>query len=95
MVAVIDVKSCKTDGHSILCRFLRRDIAAAPQPPDIQHRQGSQLTSKRFTVVFKALSIAISMDGRAGLEWLWRSAKYEDVNLTDYSNTLGLIEGLM
>lgn len=53
--------------------------------------QGSQFTSAEFTGRLKQAGISISMDGRGRaldnifVERLWRSVKYEEVYLNDYS----------
>ena len=62
--------------------------------------QGSQFTSEAFTGRLEAAGIAISMDGRKRaldnvfIERLWRTVKYEDIYLKDYSTADELIEGL-
>ena len=54
--------------------------------------QGSQFTSIDFTAVLKRAEIAISMDGKGAwrdnvfVERLWRSVKYEEVNLHAYKS---------
>jgi putative transposase len=54
--------------------------------------QGSQFTSEKFTGELEARDIAISMDGRGRcmdnifIERLWRSLKYEEVYLKDYTS---------
>lgn len=54
--------------------------------------QGSQFTSTDFTAVLKKAGIQISMDGvgraidNIMVERLWRSVKYEEVYLKDYSS---------
>jgi len=60
---------------------------AVRETRDLQHRQGSQFTSPRFTGVLQEAGIRISMDGRGRwmgnmfVERLWRSLKYECVYL--------------
>jgi putative transposase len=61
--------------------------------PDIFNSdQGSQFTSEKFTGELAAREIAISMDGRGRcmdnifIERLWRSLKYEEVYLKDYTS---------
>lgn len=62
--------------------------------------QGTQFTSRKFTSVLKEAEIGISMDGRGRaldnvfVERLWRSVKYEDVYLWDYSTPQELESGL-
>lgn len=54
--------------------------------------QGSQFTSPRFTQVLKDHDIRISMDGKGRaldniwVERLWRSLKYEEVYLNEYTD---------
>ncbi len=61
------------------------------RPEIFNSDQGSQFTSADFTGELKARSVAVSMDGRRGyldnifIERLWRSLKYEEVYLRDYS----------
>jgi putative transposase len=62
--------------------------------------QGVQFTSADFTGKLSSLGIQISMDGRGRaldnifVERLWRSVKYEDVYLKDYSSGLEAYQGL-
>ena len=69
--------------------------------PDIFNSdQGSQFTSIEFTNRLKAEGIQISMDGRGRaldnifVERLWRSVKYEDAYLHDYTTVPEAILGL-
>jgi putative transposase len=70
-----------------LKRALRRG-----RPEIFNSDQGSQFTSEKFTGELQARQIAISMDGRGRcmdnifIERLWRSLKYEEVYLKDYSS---------
>jgi putative transposase len=62
------------------------------RPEIFNSDQGSQFTSEKFTGELLAKQIAISMDGRGRcmdnifIERLWRSLKYEEVYLKDYSS---------
>lgn len=62
--------------------------------------QGSQFTSERFIEVLKSRNIQISMDGKGRaldniyVERLWRSLKYEEIYLKDYSDMKELKEGI-
>jgi putative transposase len=62
--------------------------------------QGSQFTSEAFTGRLAAESILISMDGRGRaldnvfVERLWRTVKYEDVYLKDYSDPPDAVRNL-
>jgi len=62
--------------------------------------QGPQFTSEAFTGRLQAENILISMDGRGRaldnvfVERLWRTVKYEDVYLKDYSDPPDAIHNL-
>jgi putative transposase len=62
------------------------------RPEIFNSDQGSQFTSEKFTGELAAREIAISMDGRGRcmdnifIERLWRSLKYEEVYLKDYTS---------
>ena len=69
--------------------------------PDIFNTdQGSQYTGNDFTGVLKQHQIQISMDGKGRcmdnifIERLWRSVKYEEVYIKEYSNVKELINAL-
>ncbi len=69
------------------------DEALARATPEIFNSdQGSQFTAAAFTSRLESCGIAISMDGRGRaidnvfIERLWRSVKYEDVYLQDYTD---------
>ena len=69
-----------------LKRALRRG-----RPDVFNSDQGSQFTSEKFTGELESRGIAVSMDGRGRcldnifIERLWRSLKYEEVYLRDYT----------
>jgi putative transposase len=62
--------------------------------------QGVQFTSSDFTELLKHEGIQISMDGRGRaldnvfVERLWRSVKYEEVYLKDYTSVREARQGL-
>ena len=62
--------------------------------------QGSQYTVEGFTGVLKKHGIRISMDGKGRamdnifIERLWRSVKYEEAYLKEYSNVKELVKSL-
>jgi putative transposase len=62
--------------------------------------QGAQFTSEAFTGRLEAENIVISMDGRGRaldnvfVERLWRTVKYEDVYLKDYSDPPDAVRNL-
>lgn len=77
------------------------DIALAQGGPMIFNTdQGVQFTSCAFTGRLEQAGIAISMDGRGRaldnifVERLWRSVKYEDIYLKDYTTVPALEAGL-
>jgi putative transposase len=67
------------------------DALSFRRPEIMNSDQGSHFTSPRYTQLFEAVQSRISMDhrGRAYdnifIERLWRSLKYEDIYLKDYS----------
>ena len=62
--------------------------------------QGSQFTAEPFTGSLEQSGIKISMDGRGRaldnvmVERLWRTVKYEDIYLRDYSDGAEVRSGL-
>ena len=62
--------------------------------------QGSQFTSREYTGRLEEAGIAVSRDGRGRaldnvfVERLWRSVKYEDIYIKDYSDVAELESGL-
>ena len=77
------------------------DDALARGTPEIMNTdQGSQFTGGEFTNRLKDRGIAISMDGKGRaidnvmIERLWRTVKYEDIYLKEYSNGADLHKGL-
>ena len=62
--------------------------------------QGSQFTCDAFTGILKNHHIKISMDGRGRwidnvfIEKLWRSVKYQDVYIKEYTSITELRQGL-
>lgn len=69
------------------------DVALAISRPEIFNTdQGSQFTSAAFTGRLEQCGIAISMDGRGRaldnvfIERLWRTVKYEEVYLQEYTS---------
>ena len=69
--------------------------------PEIFHTdQGAQFTSRAFTERLRQGGVQISMDGRGRaldnvfVERLWRTVKYEEVYLREYSTVLEAQQGL-
>ena len=73
------------------CLEALEDALAGGRPEVFNSDQGSQFTASAFTGRLEACGIAVSMDGRGRaidnvfIERLWRSVKYEEVYLKDYS----------
>jgi putative transposase len=77
------------------------DRALVQRQPEFFNRdQGTQVTSQAFTGRLEQAQVRISMDGRGRpcdnivVERLWRTVKYEDIYLKDYSSVLELHRGL-
>ncbi len=70
------------------------------RPEVFNSDQGAQFTSETFTGELKARGIAVSMDGRGRcldnifIERLWRSLKYEEVYLRDYTRVPEARDGI-
>lgn len=62
--------------------------------------QGAQFTSREFTGTLKTHGVSISMDGKGRaidnvmIERLWRTVKYEEVYLKEYTTGTDLHQGL-
>jgi putative transposase len=74
------------------CLKALRDALEASRPKIFNTDQGAQFTSAEFVGCLAENGIAISMDGRGRaldnvfVERLWRSVKYEEVYLREYSD---------
>ena len=108
LVAVMDWYSRKvlswevsvTMDDSFCVSVLEQAIRRYGRPEIFNTDQGSQFTGKAFTNVLKDNNIKISMDGKGRavdnimIERLWRTVKYEEIYLKDYSSVLDLIRSL-
>ena len=108
LVAVMDWYSRKvlswevsvTMDDSFCVSALESAIRRYGKPEIFNTDQGSQFTGKAFTDVLKNNGIKISMDGKGRavdnimIERLWRSVKYEEIYLKDYTSVLDLIRSL-
>ncbi len=108
LVAVIDWYSryvlswrLSTTMDTGFCREALEEALEKYGNPEIFNTdQGCQFTSEEFTSVLLARKIEISMDGKGRaldnvfVERLWRTVKYEDVYLKNYSTVLECKEGL-
>ena len=74
------------------CIEALEEALSQAKPEIFNSDQGSQFTATAFTSRLEACGIAISMDGRGRaidnvfIERLWRSVKYEEVYLRDYTD---------
>jgi putative transposase len=88
----LDASFCVEALQEALSRFGRPEI--------FNSDQGSQFTAVDFTAVLLAAGVKISMDGKGRcidnvfVERLWRSLKYEDVYLKDYTNLVEARAGI-
>jgi putative transposase len=82
------------------CISALEDAFAWGRPEIFNTDQGSQFTSRQFTERLERESIAVSMDGKgratdnAFIERLWRSVKYEDIYLKEYTTGADCQKGL-
>ena len=73
------------------CVDMLKEALTTAQPEIFNSDQGVQFTSEAFTGVLENHGVRISIDGRGRafdnifVERLWRSVKYEEVYLKDYS----------
>lgn len=102
LVAIMDWFSRKilswelsTTMDSSFCVFaLERAIRKYGQPEIFNSDQGAQFTCKEFRKVLEDRNIKISMDGKGRaldnimIERFWRTLKYGEVYLNDYSSPL-------
>jgi putative transposase len=74
------------------CIEALEEALSQAKPEIFNSDQGSQFTATAFTSRLESQGIAISMDGRGRaidnvfIERLWRSVKYEEVYLRDYTD---------
>lgn len=79
---------------------LDKAIKRFGKPEIFNTDQGSQFTSEKFTDILNGNKIRISMDGKGRaldnviIERFWRSLKYEEVFLKEYSNMIECREGI-
>ena len=86
--------------ESGFCVEALKQALATAKPGIFNTDQGSQFTSEEFTGTLSRAGVRISMDGRgraldnAFIERLWRSVKYEDIYLREYSDGHALYAGI-
>ena len=91
--AVMDWQLSNTQDTVFCVVALEGALAGNGRPEIFNTDQGSQFTSHAFTSVLIGADIRISMDGRGRwmdnvfIERLWRSLKYEDIDLKGYADS--------
>lgn len=86
--------------ESAFCLEALDEALRGGKPEIFNSDQGVQFTSQEFTNRLLDRSVAVSMDGRGRaldnvfIERLWRTVKYEDIYLKDYTTVDELYEGL-
>ena len=89
---VLSWKLSNTMDVSFCIEALQDALMYERKPEIFNSDQGSQFTSEAFINILKSNNIKISMDGRGRafdnifVERLWRSVKYEEVYLHEYSS---------
>ncbi len=84
----------------LFCRVALRQALEQGMPDIFNTDQGAQFTAVEFTSILENIGIRISMDGRGRaldnifVERLWRTVKYENIYLLDYSSVPDLDMGL-
>lgn len=95
-----DVSNCM---DSSFCSSVLKRALNKGRPGIFNTDQGSQFTSEEFTGMLTNANVRISSPRRNGrgraldnafIERLWRSVKYEDIYLRDYTDGSGLHAGL-
>ena len=99
LVAVIDWHSryvvsweLSASLESDFCQAALRQALETATPEIVNTDQGRQFTAADFTGILKERQVKISMDGRGRaadniiIERFWRTLKYEEVYLRDYSS---------
>lgn len=108
MVAIIDWYSRKILSYRIsntldsyFCtEALKKALENYSTPEIFNTDQGSQFTSRAFTTILKEHEIKISMDGKGRaldniiIERFWRTIKYENIYISEYSSMLELQLGV-
>jgi len=86
--------------ESSFCVLALEEALRRAQPQIFNTDQGSQFTGAEFTTVLRQAGVRISMDGRGRfldnifVERFWRTLKYEDIYLREYSTATEASEGI-
>jgi len=98
--AVLSWELSTSMDESFCLSALDRALRLHGKPEIFNTDQGAQFTSKAFTGRLQAKGIKISMDGKGRaldnifVERLWRSLKYEEIYLKEYSSALDLRQSI-
>ncbi len=97
---VLSWQLSNTLDNNFCIKALEEALEHNRKPAIFNTDQGVQFTSHNFTERLESAEVKISMDGRGRvfdnifIERLWRSVKYEDIYLRNYSAVIGLEQGL-
>ena len=86
--------------ESLFCMDVLDEALSVSRPQIFHSDQGKQYTSTKFVDALKAAGICISMSGKGRafdnilVERLWRTVKYEEIYLREYSDGHELIRSL-
>jgi putative transposase len=82
------------------CLEMLEEALSGGRPEVVNTDQGVQFTAAAFTGCLEGAGVAVSMDGRGRaldnvfVERLWRSVKYEDIDIRGYQRVPELHQGL-
>lgn len=98
--SVMSWEISNTLDNDFCVKALRAAVTDYGVPDIFNTDQGCQFTSAAFIGELESCKIRISMDGKGRvfdnifIERLWRSLKYEDIYMKDYTSVLELYRGL-
>jgi len=98
--AILAWKLSNTMDTALVTDVLKEAIDLHGKPKIFNTDQGSQYTSKEHTKILKAHKIEISMNGKGrsidniAIERFFRTLKYDDIYINDYSNIKELRTGI-
>ncbi|WP_416430896.1 IS3 family transposase [Piscirickettsia salmonis] len=98
--AILSHKISTTMDSSLVINVLKQALERYGTPEIFNTDQGSQYTSHDHTQLLIDRGIKISMDGKGratdniAIERFWRSAKYENIYLSEYANVKELKAGV-
>lgn len=90
--AILSYKVSNTMTIDFCIQALEEALCKYPKPEIFNSDQGSQFTSDKFTKLLLERDVKVSMDGKGRaidnitIERFWRSIKYEDIYIKNYSS---------